>query len=160
MTVQDLTLVAAGFLASMTAGIFLAFVCAVNLGLGKLSDATYLTAMQSINEKIQNPVFGLTFMGPVLLYPLTAVLNGSAGGLRLALLIASGALYIFGTFGITAGGNVPLNNRLAQLDLARLSPATLREVRGWFEGPWQRLHVIRTLCAIVAVAATFVAATL
>jgi uncharacterized membrane protein len=159
MTAQNLTLIAAGTLTSLTAGVFFAFVCAVNLGLGRLGDLGYLTAMQSINEKIQNPAFGLIFMGPVLLLPVTTVLH-AGDGWPFGLLLAASVLYILGTFGITAGGNVPLNNRLASVDLGKLPAARLTEIRGWFEAPWQRLHVLRTWCAILAVIAIYTAAAL
>jgi len=46
---------------ALMAGLFYAFSCSVNLGLARLSNAEYISAMQSINRAIQNPIFFAAF---------------------------------------------------------------------------------------------------
>ena len=52
------------------AGLFYAYACSVNPGLGRLPDTGYLAAMQSINRAILNPFFLLVFMGALIILPL------------------------------------------------------------------------------------------
>ncbi|MBC8154239.1 MAG: DUF1772 domain-containing protein, partial [Bacteroidetes bacterium] len=56
---------------ALIAGLLYAYSCSVNPGLNRLSDASYLAAMQSINREIQNPVFFLSFLGALVLLPLS-----------------------------------------------------------------------------------------
>lgn len=135
-------------LCALVAGLLYGYACSVNPGLARLPDAEYLRAMQGINAAIQNPVFFLSFLGAGVALPLCAWVRyrhgaGAAGGW----LLAAAVLYAVGVFGVTAAGNVPLNNRLAAADLAALTPAGLRAQRSLFEGPWNRYHTVRTVCA-------------
>jgi uncharacterized membrane protein len=150
-----IVLVMAGTLTALLAGLFFAFSVAINDGLARLSDGEYVRAMQSINRVILNPVFYLTFMGPVLLLPTAMVLQwGRPSAIALAL---AAAMYIFGTFGLTMRGNVPLNNVLDAVDTARASDREMSAARSQFERPWNRLHTIRTGAAITATILVFVA---
>jgi len=57
ITIQNITLVITTTTTSLIAGLFYAYSCSVNPGLRRLADKEYLTAMQSINKAILNPVF-------------------------------------------------------------------------------------------------------
>lgn len=153
MTLENIVLVIAGTLTALTAGLMFTFAVAVNLGLGRLRDSGYLTAMQSINRAILNPVFLIAFVGPVLLLPLAAFLSDE----QLLPMVIASVLYIVGVFGITMTRNVPLNERLDKVDLATASTEELAATRQWFEKPWNQWHLIRTLASIAAVALIFVA---
>jgi uncharacterized membrane protein len=77
MKMTTVLLIITAVLAALIAGLFYAYSCSVVLGLGKLSDAEYLRAMQNINREILNPVF-LSFMGTAIFLPVsTFFLRGS-----------------------------------------------------------------------------------
>ncbi|WP_238555251.1 DUF1772 domain-containing protein [Chryseobacterium sp. P1-3] len=81
-----------------------------------MSDTEYLKAMQSINREILNPVFFLSFMGTLILLPVSAfVFRGQPA--FIFLLLASLA-YLTGVFGVTVAGNVPMNNVLDTFDIS------------------------------------------
>jgi uncharacterized membrane protein len=151
MTFANITLVAAAFTTALIAGLFYAYSCSVNPGLGKLSDANYLSAMQSINREILNPVFFMSFMGTLILLPLSTWLQYSnPAPVRFYLLLGATLIYGVGTFGVTIFGNVPLNNALDAFHLQSASPEALSEQRTLFEKPWNQLHGIRTVANAIA----------
>ena len=157
MLLENAILVVAGTLTALSAGLLFSFSVAVNGGLHRLKDSEYVAAMQSINIAIGNPVFLLTFFGPVILLPLAALLHDISSA-RFALLAAASVLYLGFTFGVTAGGNVPLNNGLAGVDLSRASDEDVSQARTKFERPWNRLHAVRTIASVSATVLIFVAA--
>jgi uncharacterized membrane protein len=114
--------------------------------------------MPSINKAIQNPLFGLSFMGTLLLLPLSTYLNYQPGFSGPSLwLLAATVLYIVGVVGITGFGNVPLNEALAQLDLSSLSAEELKRQRVRFEIPWNRLHNLRTIASVATLVCVLLA---
>lgn len=134
----------------LIAGLFYAYSCSVNAGLGRLPDAQYIAAMQSINEAIINPLFMSTFMGTLLLLPACTFIHYSSPPTsRFYWLLLALVIYTVGVFGITIAGNVPLNNALAKADLNMLSPEKIRAQRELFEGPWNKLHRIRSIAAVL-----------
>jgi uncharacterized membrane protein len=140
---------------ALITGLFYAYSCSINPGLGKLSDAEYISAMQSINKAILNPLFFLSFMGTLFLLPLSAYLNYHSSSFLF--LIAAALVYIIGTFGVTIFGNVPLNNALEGFNLQSASAEAVANARAKFEGPWNRLHSIRTFASVVALVLVIVA---
>jgi uncharacterized membrane protein len=54
-------------------------------------------------------------------------------------------------------GNVPLNNMLDAFDLRNSGIEELAKQRRGFEIPWNRLHTIRTIASIAALALVIVA---
>jgi uncharacterized membrane protein len=153
---ENILLVITGTLVALVAGLFFGFSVAVNPGLARIKDSEYLAAMQSINRAILNPVFLLSFSAPVLLLPLITFLSWG-DSTRFTLLAIASVLYIFGTFGITMRGNVPLNNQLDKFDLKHASAKAITDIRRIFEKPWNRLHTIRTFYVIAATVLLFVA---
>jgi uncharacterized membrane protein len=135
----------------LTAGIFLTWSCSVIPGLGRLSDFNYLSAMQSINRTIQNPVFFSCFFGAAILMPI-AVFRSYAGAWMpqwLCLATATG-VYLVGVLGVTIFGNVPLNEALDTLRIDAASPQTLSDYRAAFENAWNRLNHVRTVAGVAA----------
>lgn len=78
MYISNLVLAATAILTALVAGLFYAYSCSVSPGLGRLPDAGYLSAMQSINRAIQNPVFFISFLGCLILLPLSTYLHYSS----------------------------------------------------------------------------------
>jgi uncharacterized membrane protein len=126
MVLENIILVLAGTLTALVAGLYYGYSVSVNGGLHRLNDSEYVKAMQSINAVIQNSLFFVSFIGPVILLPLAAFLQRDANSMQFALLLASSALYIAGSFALTMVGNVPLNQRLAKFDASKASGMKLR----------------------------------
>jgi len=70
--------------------------------------------------------------------------------LKFYLLLAATLLYAFGSFGVTIGGNVPLNDALDSFNLHSASAEEIARFRVQFEVPWNRLHSIRTVANFIA----------
>lgn len=139
------------------AGLFFSYSVSVNPGLNRLPDAQYLAAMQSINRAILNPVFLPVFVGTPLILGLSTILNFGTGE-RFWLLLAASLVFVFGTFAVTIGGNVPLNEALDAFSLADADAGAIQQMRARFENPWNRLHTFRMLCSVLASALSLAAA--
>jgi uncharacterized membrane protein len=153
---ETILLIITGTLVALVAGLFFGFSVAVNPGLARVKDSEYLAVMQSINRAILNPIFLLSFSGPVLFLPVVTFLSWGDTN-QFTLLTLASILYIIGTFGLTMQGNVPLNNKLDKFDLHHASAKAMEEMRTTFEGPWNRLHTIRTIASIAATVLLFIA---
>ncbi|MBV1907026.1 MAG: DUF1772 domain-containing protein [Pseudomonadales bacterium] len=85
----------------------------------------------------------------------TAVLSLLAGGIALAewdrpgagYCFAAGSFYFLGTFGVTALGNVPLNDELASVSVT--DPGA-RDLWEHYLGVWTMWNLLRTLAAMIA----------
>jgi uncharacterized membrane protein len=150
MKMTTVFLIAATVLTALIAGLFYAYSCSVVLGLGKLSDAEYLKSMQNINREILNPVFFLSFMGTAILLPVTTFLFRGQQPAFIFLLLASVA-YLIGVFGVTAAGNVPLNNLLDQFDISGSSVDGIKKMRENFEGRWNLLNHVRAVFSVISI---------
>lgn len=62
MTTMQLIQIIAVVLTGLVAGLLYGYACSVTGGLGRLPDADYLSAFQSINKAIQNPWFFISFI--------------------------------------------------------------------------------------------------
>lgn len=149
MTTINLFLLSSALASGLIAGLFYSYSCSVNPGLGALPDANYLAAMQSINRVILNPVFFFSFMGTLLLLPLSTYQHFGTGS-RFYVLLAATLVYVIGTFGVTMVGNVPLNEALDKMNLTGASAQELAAYRLKFEVPWNRLHMIRTYASVLS----------
>lgn len=135
----------------LMAGLFYAYTCSVNPGLGRLPDAGYLAAIQSINRAILNPVFLLVFMGALFILPIGAwrLFNAHAS-MSFYLMLAASLLYAIGVFGVTMTANVPLNNKLDVFNIAAASSEELAHMRSIFQSPWNAWNLVRTIAAILS----------
>jgi uncharacterized membrane protein len=151
MPITNIILIITAISTALIAGLMYAYTCSVNIGLGKLPDEGYIAAMQSINREIQNPVFFISFMGTLVLLPLSAWLEYKAGvSAGFYLLLAAAILYAIGTFGVTLFGNVPLNEALDKFNLQQASDKEITNQRAIFETAWNRLHLIRTIASFLS----------
>jgi len=150
--VSSVVLLAATVCTGLMAGLFAAFSYAVMPGLARADDRTLVITMQRINEAIQNPLFGLLFLGALAFTAIGVVLAVRAGDRApLPWLIAALILYL-ATLAVTFGGNIPLNDLIARAGDpdGRADPAALRER---FEGAWVRWNIVRTVTSTAAFAA-------
>jgi uncharacterized membrane protein len=155
---QHLILIAAATATALIAGLFYAYSCSVNIALSKLPDEGYIAAMQSINREIQNPLFFASFMGTLILLPLSTWMQYRVGvSTVFFLLLASTITYMIGTFGVTMAGNVPLNEALDKFNFQSSAAAEITRQRIQFEVPWNRLHSIRTVCSFISLVLVLIA---
>lgn len=148
-----LLLIITAVLTALIAGLFYAYSCSVVLGLGKLSDAEYLKAMQNINREILNPVFFMSFMGTAILLPVSAFFLRGEQSVFIFLLLATLA-YLIGVFGVTVVGNVPMNDQLDRFDITGSTTEAIRQMRDNFENRWNFLNNIRTAFSVISIALT------
>jgi uncharacterized membrane protein len=149
-TVSALTLACATLTTGLVAGVFYAYSVSVNLGLAAQPDASYVATMQAINERIENPLFFLTFFGAAL-FPLAALAahyRRPRSG-RFWLVALACVLYIGGSFLLTTFVSVPMNNQLAAVDPE--APArVLAAARDAYEGPWDLWNSVRAVLSVLA----------
>lgn len=138
-------------LTGLVAGLFYSYACSVTGGLGKLSDKEYLAAFQAINKAILNPWFFASFMGCLLVLPLTSWLSYSAGGnTPFYFQLSATLVYFIGVFGVTIFANVPLNNAVGNFNIGTASVKEIFAQRELFEAPWNKYNMIRTVAAILS----------
>lgn len=148
MSIKSLVLFGAVVLIGLSAGFFYAWSVSVIPGTKKVVDRTYLETMQSINRAIINPAFFLIFFGSIIILTIGSIYQFNSGNTAFWLLLLASVLYFLGTVGVTALGNVPLNNQLDALNLNEMTSQKLLEFRNFYEEKWNRLHFIRTIFAV------------
>lgn len=133
--------------AGVVTGLLFAFSNFVMRALADLPNDKGMFAMQRVNEKILNPVFLILFLGTPILCVLIAFTSALQLGSSGSLFLLIGALaYIIGPFGITVLFNVPLNNKLAEVDLSGAD-----EIWPVYQKQWQRWNHVRTYIGVVSI---------
>lgn len=149
ISIKSITLFAAILLTGLSAGLFYAWAVSVIPGTRKVLDLTYLETMQSINREILNPAFFLIFFGSLILLVISTI-QQFQNGITFWILLVAALTYLIGTFGVTAFGNVPLNNSLDMIQLSELSSDQITDLRLHYEAKWNRLHTIRTVFSVLS----------
>jgi uncharacterized membrane protein len=148
------TLLTLTFLAALgsglIAGFFLAFSACVMAALGRISPASGISAMQSVNVVVLNPLFLGTFFGTAVLslvLAVAALMNWSEPGAFY--LLAGSLLYLIGSILVTMICNVPLNNRLAAVE-----PESAEGKVVWthYLRVWTAWNHVRTAASLAAMA--------
>jgi uncharacterized membrane protein len=106
--------------------------------------------MQSINRAILNPLFFISFMGTLVLLPISVWFFKEQSTV-FYLLLAAALLYFGGVFLVTMIGNVPLNNLLDAADLSKLDAEGLAALRNKFEPGWNLFQSIRTIASVICI---------
>jgi uncharacterized membrane protein len=144
---MKLIIIAAIVGAGLVTGLLFAFSNFVMRALAELSIENGVLAMQSINEKIINPIFMLLFLGtPILCVTIAARSATNLGSPGNLLLLIGSICYLIGPFGITMLFNVPLNNRLANTDMSDAG-----EVWADYQIRWQRWNHLRTYIGALSI---------
>lgn len=135
--------VASVVLLGLSAGVFYGFSSFIMSGLARASDDAAGAGMSGINETALLPAFMSVFFGALLVPAGTGIwglVEGRDGG---AWVLAGAAVYLVGTFGVTAALNVPLNNRLL---------GAHDKGAGWraYWRPWTAWNHVRTAAGVVA----------
>lgn len=145
----DVLLIATILGTGIAAGVFYAFSGFVTQGLARLPGADAARAMREINVTAVRPPLMIALFGTGLLAAATLVLalTGALGaGTWWA--VAASVVYLVGAIGVTAGANVPRNNRLAAQPAAD-APA-LEAAWAQFRPGWQAWNHVRTVACSVA----------
>lgn len=150
ISIKSLILFGSLMFTGLSAGLFYSWSVSVIPGIGKVSDVTYLQAMQSINRAILNPAFFIVFFGSAVCLGLASIYEFYTNSTAFWILLISTLTYLIGTIGVTGLGNVPLNDQLEMLNLNDLSPLQAAEFRNFYEINWNRLHLIRMTFAVVS----------
>lgn len=106
ITLANIILVVGGVLTALHAGLLYDFSVDIVPALRSIKGTAHITMMQAINVKIENPVFFLSFFGPIVLLPLAAVLHW--GEPQFGWLLAASVIQIFGCEAVTVAGNNPV----------------------------------------------------
>jgi len=143
---------------ALITGLFYGYSCSVNPGLAALDDKEYLKAMQSINKAILNPLFFISFIGSLIILPLTAwFLYSPPLTTKFYCLLFSTVIYIFGVFMVTMFANVPLNTILADFSIDTATVSEISSQRLRFEASWNTFHSIRTVAAVISLSLSIIA---
>jgi uncharacterized membrane protein len=146
MKTETIILVLAIFSTGLMAGIFFTWSNAVAPGIGKLSDIGYLSALQSMNRVILNPVFRIIFIGAVITVALLPIFYFKTYPVNLFwLFIIAFIIYWIGAFGVTFLGNIPLNRILDQTNLETITLEDTKALRVTIEAKWNNLNLIRSI---------------
>jgi uncharacterized membrane protein len=146
----DQLLAAAAFLAALgcglIGGVFFAFSTFVMKALARRPAAEAIAAMQAINVAVINPMFLGVFLGTAVVCVVAAV--GAIGRWSepgAGFLLTGATLYVVGTFGVTIGFNVPLNNALAAV-----APTDADAGGEWddYRRRWSAWNHVRTAAAV------------
>lgn len=136
----------------LTAGLCFTWSNAVTPGLGRLDDLGFLKAFQAMNRSILNPIFIIVFMSPYLLLFINAFVFKDTNQITFTSYLVAAILFFTGVGLVTFFKNVPLNEILDKTVLETASNVELAELRKTFEQPWNRWHMIRTVCSFTSFA--------
>lgn len=139
----------------LMAGFFFAFSVVIMTALSKLQPPQGITAMQTINVVVINPLFFVGFFGTAaacLFLVILSLLRWHQPDS--AYLLIGSLLYIFGTVLVTMIFNVPLNEALAKVE-----PNSIDGTNLWanYLINWTRWNHVRTLAALIATALLIIA---
>lgn len=149
-SIKSITLFVSIFLTGLSAGLFYAWAVSVIPGTLKSADMTYLETMQSINKEILNPWFYAIFFGALISLMISTLIHFQVTHKIIFWTLLAATVCYIGTFGVTAFGNVPLNDELEALDLLTLTEEKTKTFRKYYEVKWNRLHLIRTIFSVIA----------
>lgn len=150
ISIKSFILFGSVILTGLSAGLFYAWSVSVIPGTQKVADPAYLETMQSINRAILNPAFLLIFFGSVLFLSISSIYEFHVNKVTFWLFLSASIFYLLGTVGVTGLGNVPLNDQLDTLEIVKMNADKMAEFRKFYESNWNRLHLIRTVFAVVS----------
>jgi uncharacterized membrane protein len=133
----------------LIAGLFFGFSVAVMTALGRLPAAAGISAMQSINVVIVNPLFLAVFLGTAICSVMLGIAAVFGWSDRTFYLLAGGLLYVVGSFVVTMVFNVPLNDALEAA-----APASAEGASLWtrYLSVWTTWNHVRTVASLAAAA--------
>jgi uncharacterized membrane protein len=129
-------------------GVFFTYSNSVVPGLDQVDAEQAVAAMRRINIVIVNPIFLLSFIGPVITGAVTGfLLLGLDEGTAALLFFSAAVVYLVGGIILTGAVNIPLNNALEN------SSSTDWPQR-WadFSPRWKKFNHVRAILSMVSLA--------
>lgn len=151
-SIKTYVLLASILFTGLTAGLCFTWSNAVIPGIGRLDNLTFLQSFQSMNRAIINPSFLIVFFSPAMLLFVNAFLFKNENQSALVSFLIAAVLFFVGVGLVTIFKNVPLNELLDNTVLETATKVELADVRKTFEQPWNRWHMVRTVCAVASFA--------
>lgn len=146
--------VLATLLCGLVAGFLFGFAVVAMPGIGRLDDREFIRSFQVMDRIIQGnqPLFIVMWIGSVIALVAAVVvgLTTELGGVDRGLLLVAAVVYLLGVQVPTASINIPLNNRIQQVDAVAADSGTLAAERAAFEPRWNQWNRIRTVMAIMS----------
>ena len=150
MKTETIILGSAILLTGLMAGIFLTWSNTVKPGIGKLVDIEYLRALQSMNRVILNNVFRIVFFGAIISLALIPVFYFNLYPKNIFWLFTlSFIIYLVGVLGVTALGNIPLNEILDKTNLESITSLEIKDLRERIEVKWNNFNLIRSISSLI-----------
>lgn len=144
---QGVVLVAAVITAGLSAGFFYAFSHDIMPGLGGGGDRTFVGGFQAIDRAVINPLFMISYLGPLVLSGVAGALHLGADSWSVLVPVAVGFVLYVVMMVITARVHLPLNAQIkAAGDPDR--NADLAGARERFETGWVRWNHVRTVLSL------------
>ena len=144
----EITLVATTLATGLVAGVFLTFSDFVMRALGRAEPAAGIEAMQMINREVYRSLFMTLLIGLALVSILLGIVGIFFVGRDVALWLAAAAgFYIAGVMAVTAGKNVPMNNRLDHMER---ESASAHAYWATYTRSWTRWNHLRWVAALAA----------
>ena len=136
---------------ALVGGLLFAFSSFVMRGLDQAGPAAAIKTMQEINRTVFTPWVMIPFMGTA---PFGLILTIIAWTTQVTeapiLMTLAGAIYIVGVIGITAFGNVPLNEALDTIEVNTATDEHLSLKWQQYFTTWTRFNHVRTCLAYIA----------
>jgi uncharacterized membrane protein len=158
MILENLVLITASILTALHAGLLYAFSAAVIPALRNVKSSIHIEVFQTLNEEIENPIFFLSFFGPIVLLPIAAFLYRDLP--QFPWIVAAVLVQFIFSDCVTTLVNIPLNKKLAKINLDRITEKEAEKIVKEYNGKgsrWMKFHHIRTIASIVATALVFIA---
>jgi len=134
----------------LTAGLCFTWSNAVTPGIRRLGDFNFLQSFQSMNRAIVNRNFLIVFFSPAILLFVNAFLFKNASQSVFVSFLIAAILFFVGVGLVTIFKNVPLNEVLDSTVLETATKVELADLRKAFEQPWNRWHMVRTVCSLAS----------
>lgn len=133
--------------AASMAGSFFVFSAGVMPGLDAARPAAAIETMQSINRRIQNPVFIAVFLLPPVLSAAAGALLLAAGeGAAAALFLAAGGVYLVGGLVPSFAVNIPMNDALDRTAVPADAPDAA-DAWSRYSGRWTAWNTVRAVAS-------------
>lgn len=148
---QTAVLLTATVTSGLMAGVFVLYAHTIMRGLGTTDDRTFVGAFQAIDRAIINPLFLLTFFGPLLCSGAAVALTFRSGASGLSWVTTAAVLHL-AIVVITFVVHLPLNDGLKAAGHIE-DPAALAQVRSTFnESRWIAWNLVRAIANTIAFA--------
>lgn len=145
--VFQISLLTTALLCALVFGFALIFAIVIMPGLALLDDGGFLRAFQVIDGIIQRnqPVFVFTWIGSLIsLLVATGLCFKVLNATQAALLTVAAVLDVAAQVA-TVAINIPLNNRVKDLNVSYMDSDTKKLERDHFEGTWNKWNLLRTV---------------